>query len=154
MRIVNVSDVLKKINASLTEKKYMCALCRFIRFEIAGRILKDKFYIELDRIKAITDGVSLNSETPCSDEVDLETLSLNCLFFGQPIFTSVIGLETNEIDQLRHRVSKDFKSFEYCPFLPKNQEFNSEEAIKGYRELNLNADLEKCVNNLKIINLK
>ncbi len=154
VRIVNVSDVLKKINADLMEKKYMCALCRCIRFEIAGRILKDTSYDELGRVKAITDGASLNNETLCSDEVDLETLSLNYMFFGQPIFTSVIGLEVNEIDQLHHRVSKDFKSLDYCPFLPKNQEFNSEEVVKRYRELNLNADLEKCVSNLKIINLK
>ena len=153
IRKVNLTKVIEKIGNILKEKKYICAICRLIRFEFLSILLKD-FYIEdFNRIRAISDGVSLNNTSLCPDEVDLESIALNYLFSKYPIFTPTIGLESNKVEELISKISRDLVNIDYCQFKPKNQEINIEELKTLYKSLNLNDLIRENLNNIEEIKI-
>ena len=153
IRKVNLTKLIEKIENILKEKKYICAICRLIRFESQSIMLKE-FDIEgFDRIRAISDGVSLNNTSLCPDEVDLESIALNYLFSKYPVFTPTIGLESNKVEELISKISRDLVNIDYCQFKPKNQEINIEEIKTLYKSLNLNDLILESLNNIEEIKI-
>ncbi len=153
IRKVNLIKVIEKINKILKEKKYICTICRLIRFESLSIILKVFNFEGFDRIRAISDGVSLNNISLCPDEVDLESIALNYLFSEYPVFTPTIGLESNKIEELISKISRDLVNIDYCQFKPKNQEINIEELNTLYKSLNLNDLILESLNNIEEIKI-
>ncbi len=149
VRKINLFKILEQLQSNLTEKKYFCAICRLIRFEILSKMLKESRIVDFKGIKAISDGTSLNFSTFCPNNVDLESISLNYLFSRYPIFTPVISLDSKEIAQFSDKVSKNLKNFEYCQFKPKNQKINTEDLKKLYKTLNLRDLINDCLKNLE-----
>ncbi|MFX1258090.1 MAG: hypothetical protein ACFFAN_09530, partial [Promethearchaeota archaeon] len=101
-----------------------------------------------DRIKAISDGVSLNNTTLCSDEIDLESIALTYLFFEYPIFTPIIGLKTQMINRFIFKISNRLQSIEYCKFKPKNQEISVKKLKSLYNSLKLNDLIRQSLNDV------
>lgn len=153
IRIINLLTILKRIQDNLDDKDYLCAICRLLRFEILSKILKELQIEDFERIKAITDGISLNNSTSCTDIVDLESISLNYLFSEYPIFTPLIGLEAEDINEISSKISDDLKHLDYCLFKPQNQEINREDLIKIYNSLNVNNLLSEALKNIEEINI-
>jgi thiamine biosynthesis protein ThiI len=152
-RIINVVDILKVIEKDLKERAFFCAICRMIRFEILGKILNGSNFGEIERIKAITDGVSLNGTTYCTDEVDLESIALNHLFLNLPIFTPVIGLDSQNINKYLSEISINLNSIDYCCFKPKSQQINTEEIKKLYKSLKIDNLINQCINKIEEFNV-
>ncbi|GAH83612.1 unnamed protein product, partial [marine sediment metagenome] len=69
-----------------------------------------------------------------------------------PIFTPLIGFGRDNIQNLAFKISEKFKPIEYCPFKPKDQEFDAEKLNKIYDHLNLDKILEESVE--KIVEIK
>ncbi len=149
IRKVNLIKIIENIENILKEKKYICAICRLIRFESQSIMLKE-FDIEgFDRIRAISDGVSLNNTFLCPDEVDLESIALNYLFSKYPVFTPTIGLESNNVEEMINKISRDLVNIDYCQFKPKNQEITIEELKTLYKSLNLKDLILESLNNIE-----
>lgn len=153
MRIINLQMILRKIQDKLNDKDYLCAICRLLRFEILSKILKELQIEDFERIKAITDGISLNNSTSCTDIVDLESISLNYLFSEYPIFTPLIGLEAEDINEISSKISNNLNHLDYCLFKPQNQEINKEVLVKIYNSLNVNNLLSEALKNIEEINI-
>lgn len=153
IRIINLLTILKRIQDNLDDKDYLCAICRLLRFEILSKLLKELQIEDFERIKAITDGISLNNSTSCTDIVDLESISLNYLFSEYPIFTPLIGLEAEDINEISSKISSSLSSLDYCLFKPQNQEINREDLIKIYNSLNVNNLLSEALKNIEEINI-
>jgi adenylyl- and sulfurtransferase ThiI len=154
VRKVNFTKVIDYINVNLKEKKFLCAICKLARLEALSIILNESGIEKLKQIRAISDGVSLNNTTFCPDKIDLETISLNHLFSTYPIFTPVIGLESNEIDEFLENVSKNLVNLDYCQFKPENQVINIEIVKKLYKSLDLTDLINECLNRLEEIGIK
>ena len=148
-----IYDVLKKIYSELDEKQYFCGICRLIRFDLISKILKNPKFRFYEKIKACTDGASLNSSNYCSDSVDLETLAINTLHLSHPIFTPIIGLGESKIQELLKKISKNLKKVNYCPFKPENQAYNAEKLKELYYSLKIDNDLLFIVENGLDINI-
>ncbi len=146
VRKVNLIKIIERVEKILKEKKYICAICRLVRLESLSIMLKELNIENFDRIRGISDGVSLNNISFCPDEVDLESIALNYLFSIYPIFTPIIGLESNKVEKMISKISKNLVNTDYCQFKPKNQEINVEELKTLYKSLNLN---ELILENLK-----
>ncbi|MFW9899171.1 MAG: THUMP domain-containing protein [Candidatus Thorarchaeota archaeon] len=146
VRKVNLIKIIERVEKILKEKKYICAICRLVRLESLSIMLKELNIENFDRIRGISDGVSLNNISFCPDEVDLESIALNYLFSTYPIFTPIIGLESNKVEKMSSKISKNLVNTDYCQFKPKNQEINVEKLKILYKSLNLN---EHILENLK-----
>ncbi|MBY8986243.1 MAG: hypothetical protein KGD65_14295 [Candidatus Lokiarchaeota archaeon] len=142
-----IYDVLKKVYSELDEKQYFCGLCRLIRFDLIFKILKDPNFQFYEKIKACTDGTSLNNSNYCSDSVDFETLAINTLHLSHPIFTPVIGFGENKIQDFSKKISKNLNIVNYCPFKPENQVFDAEKLKELYNRLSIDNDLLFIVEN-------
>ncbi len=149
IRKINISKILEKVKEFLIERKYFCSICRLIRFDILSKLLKESEIEDFDLIRAITDGVSLNNTTLCTDNVDLESIALNYLFSEYPIFTPIIGLDFENVENFTTKISRNLKSFNYCKFKPKNQEINIEEIKILYKSLNLKDLIEQSLYNIE-----
>jgi len=146
-------DVLKKIYSELEEKQYFCGICRLIRFDLISTILKNPKFQFYEKIKAVTDGISLNNSDYCPDSIDLETLAINTLNLSHPVFTPLIGIGENRIQDLSKKISKFLKKANYCPFKPVNQVFDAEKLKELYTSLNIDNDLLFIVESGLEINL-
>ena len=153
IRIINLRMILKRVQGNLNEKKHICAICRLLRFELLSKVLKELQIEDFEKIKAITDGTSLNNQTLCSDIVDLESIALNYNFSEYPIFTPLIGLETEDINEISSKISDNLSSLDYCLFKPQNQEIHTEGVIKMYRSLNLDNLISEALLNIEEINI-
>ncbi len=153
IRIINLFLILREIQDKLNDKKYLCAICRLLRFDILARLLKELQIEDFERIKAFSDGISLNNSTLCNDTVDLESISINYLFSEYPIFTPLIGLETEDINEILSNISNNLRPLDYCSFKPLNQEFNREDLIKIYKTLKVNDLMAQILNNIEEINI-
>ena len=136
-----IYDVLKEVYAELDEKQYFCGICRLIRFDLMSKILKNPKFQFYEKIKAVTDGISLNNSNHCPDSIDLETLAINTLHLSHPIFTPLIGIGESKIQDLSKKISKNLKKVNYCPFKPVNQVFDAEKLKELYNRLNIDNDL-------------
>jgi thiamine biosynthesis protein ThiI len=150
---INLFGILSKLSIKLEEKKYFCALCRMIRMAIIAHYLKTSEETFISKIRAITDGTTLNNATFCNDVVDLESLTLNHLFSVYPIFTSLIGLNDDTINDFLSLISSNLKGFDYCAFKPNNQEININVVKKLYDSLKIEELIEQSLTNLEKINL-
>ncbi len=146
-------DVLKKIYSELEEKQYFCGICRLIRFDLISTILKNPKFQFYEKIKAVTDGISLNNSEYCPDSIDLETLAINTLNLSHPVFTPLIGIGENRVQDLSKKISKFLKKANYCPFKPVNQVFDAEKLKELYTSLNIDNDLLFIVESGLEINL-
>ena len=151
VRRIKFRKIMERMSELLKEKKYTCAICRLLRYDVLGKILGEGVDRSFDRIRAISDGVSLNDSSICPDEVELESISLNYMFINQPVFTPLIGLELEKINKLLKMISTNFKKVDYCPYKPKNQEMNTEEVKKIYNTLNLNKLMTECIHEMEKI---
>lgn len=150
---VDLFYILEKINEKIREKKYFCGICRLVRFNILARLLKTSKFSDLRKSVGITDGCSLNNSNLCSDNVDLETISLNYLFSNYPIFTPNIGLDLENITEISNRISTQFQKNDYCYFKPKNQEFNDKQLREIYESLKVDDLISKSIDNIEEITI-
>ncbi|MBY9016318.1 MAG: hypothetical protein KGD68_11545 [Candidatus Lokiarchaeota archaeon] len=148
-----IHDVLKKIYSELEEKQYFCGICRLIRFDLISKILENPKFQFYEKIKACTDGTSLNNSNYCPDSVDLETLAINTLHLSHPIYTPIIGFGESKIQDFSKKISKNLKKVSYCPFKPENQVFDVEKLKELYDSLNINNILLFTVENGLDINI-
>jgi len=149
-----IYDVLKEVYAELDEKQYFCGICRLIRFDLMSKILKNPKFQFYEKIKAVTDGISLNNSNYCPDSIDLETLAINTLHLTHPIFTPLIGIGESKIQDLSKKISKNLKKVNYCPFKPENnQVFDAEKLKEIYNSLNIDNKLLFIVENGLEINI-
>ncbi|MFX1409167.1 MAG: THUMP domain-containing protein [Promethearchaeota archaeon] len=148
IRIINLTKIMEYILLNLNNKKYICGMCRLIRLDIISKILKNSKVKGFDKIRAISDGVSLNNSTLCSDNVDLESISLNYLFSEYPIFTSLIGLDSTMIQKFQNQISRKLLEFDYCQYKPKNQEFNNKFLESLYRSLNFEELIKESIESM------
>jgi len=153
VRKVNLIKIIERVEKILKEKKYICAICRLVRLESLSIMLKEFNIENFDRIRGLSDGVSLNNISFCPDEVDLESIALNYLFSTYPIFTPIIGLESNKVEKMISKISKNLVNTDYCQFKPKNQEINVEELKTLYKSLNLNELILENLNNTEEIKI-
>jgi len=153
LKRINLYQILSNLAVKLEDNTHFCALCRMIRMAIVAKYLKTSSEPFIPKIRAITDGASLNNMTICNDIVDLESLSLNSLFSVYPIFTSLIGLDENIINNLLTHISSNLNKFTYCVFKPKNQEINVETVKNLYVTLKIEELVEQSLTNLEDIKL-
>lgn len=152
--IINVVDligIIKKIHPLLHDKSLICAICRLCRFDIVKRLGKKSEIPLFQDMRAIVDGLNLNDLNDCHDDIDLNSIGLNYQFSDFPIFTPLIGFNQQEIEEIEKKISNHLKSLDYCQFKPKNQDFDTEELIKVYKNLNLDSALSDALNNMKKI---
>ena len=141
LKKVKIVYILRVVEEKIQNKNYICGICKLIRFEILSQLIQT---LELNvniKIRAITDGVSLNQSTLCPDYVEFNSIALSYLFSDYPIFTPIIGLDLDEIKDLCIKVSANLKEFDYCEFKPKNQEFD----LKGLKELYNSLELSNLI---------
>ncbi len=150
---VNLFKIIEDILPSLKQKSYMCAICRLLRFDIISKLLKDSNIKPYAEIRAISDGISLNNSTICSDKMDLETIGLSNPISEYPIFTPLIGLESSECEEFLLKISPNLKFIDYCKFKPKHQEINIEELKSIYNSLNLNDLIDDCLKSVEEIEI-
>ncbi|MFX0186329.1 MAG: THUMP domain-containing protein [Candidatus Hodarchaeota archaeon] len=153
VRKVNLFKIIERVEKILKKKKYICAICRLVRLESLSIMLKESNIENFDRIRGISDGVSLNKISVCPDEVDLESIALNYLFSTYPIFTPIIGLESKKVEKMISKISENLVNTDYCQFKPKNQEINVEELKTLYKSLNLNEFILENLNNIEEIKI-
>ena len=151
VRRIKFKKIMDLISEMLKEPKYTCPMCRLLRYDIMGKILGEGTDRNLERIRAISDGVSLNDSSLCPDEIELESISLNYMFLEHPTFTPLIGLDSEEITKFLENISVNFKKVNYCPYKPKSQELDVEEVKKIYNSLNLNKLLNECIHDMEKI---
>ncbi|MFX0009348.1 MAG: hypothetical protein ACFE9R_03445, partial [Candidatus Hermodarchaeota archaeon] len=144
---------LSIVKPKLGESKYICALCRLIRRGIIDQYLKSAREPYISKIRAITDGTSLNNMTICPDSVDMDSLSLSDFLSKYPVFTSLIGLDKKSINDFLIHISPNLKKFDYCAFKPVNQEFNLEVVQELYQNLGLKELVEKSLTTIEDIKL-
>ena len=147
------NPVIDIIKAEMTETKYLCAICRLIRFDITSRLLKELPFKDFERIQAFCDGISLNNSTSCNDEIDLASIGLTYLFSEFPIFTPLIGLESQEVNFIISDISNNLENIDYCAFKPKYQEIEKEELRNLYKVLNLNDLINEALKNIEQISI-
>ena len=152
LRKVDLHNILKELTSELSDMKYFCGICRLIRFDLLSRILTVSNFSFYGKIRAITDGASLSGSSVCSDSVDLDSIALNHLISKFPIFTPIIGFGRDSIQNLAFKISEKFDPIEYCPFKPKDQEFDAEKLNEIYDSLNLDKILEESIE--KIVEIK
>ena len=148
-----IHRVLNKVFSDLDEKQYFCGMCRLIRFDLVAKILNNPQVRFYDKIKACTDGISLNGSNCCNDSIDLETLAVNALHLSHPVFTPIIGIGKSKIQELLEKISSDLKKINYCPFKPQNQVFDAEKLKALYDSLKIDSDLQNIVENGSRINI-
>ncbi|MHA1274435.1 MAG: THUMP domain-containing protein [Promethearchaeota archaeon] len=153
LRKIDLVNILKFISKNLSENKYICGLCRIIRFLIISKLLNDENYKINEKIKAISDGVSFNKSNRCNDNVDLESLSCTYLFSPHPYFTPIIGLSRKDIEIWLSKISPELKYTNYCMFKPKKQEFQIQKIMELFQSLKLNEKINECLQTIEEIDL-
>ncbi|MFW9945973.1 MAG: THUMP domain-containing protein [Candidatus Odinarchaeota archaeon] len=150
---INIVNILKFIEEKIQDKDYFCGICKLIRLEFLSKLIENLGFNADIKIRAITDGVSLNNATFCPDYVDFNSISLNYLFSNYPIFTPIIGLDLDEINELVKKVSFALKEFDYCVFQPKNQKFDSKKLKELYQSLEISDLVEQNIQNIEDIQI-
>ncbi|TFF93095.1 MAG: hypothetical protein EU543_04395 [Promethearchaeota archaeon] len=134
--IINLLPILDLLEEELEQKVYLCSLCRLIRYEIIAKLSED-FQTKIKSIKGFSDGLNFNNLNFCNDEIDLESISLNYLFSKHPIFTPLVGFDSERIQEEMNDISSNFNHIDYCKFKPKNQKFDLETVKKLYNSLKI-----------------
>ena len=153
LRIINLVPIIESIKENLKNKKYLCAICRLIRFELISRLIKESKIKDFERIEAFSDGITLTNNPFCFDEIDLESISLNYIFSNYPIFTPLVGLENNEVNQIISDISDNLNPIDYCIFKPIDQEIERQCLEKLYTSLNLNNLIMEALKDLEVVKI-
>ncbi|MBN1215289.1 MAG: hypothetical protein JXA99_07570 [Candidatus Lokiarchaeota archaeon] len=149
LKTVNLQNLMDNIERNLEEKQYLCGLCRLVRFQIISNLIKD-FNID---IKAFSDGLNFNNISLCNDNVDLNSNALTNTFLKIPIFSPLIGLNSDEIESYLNKISNKIKSIDYCKYNPQNQEFDSKKLINLYNKLRIKNLIDNEINLIKDISI-
>ncbi len=149
---IKLSEVLHEM-MNLIEEKHFCASCRILRMKILSNLFSGKNNEGLKGIKAITDGMTFTKSTPCKDEVDLKTLSLNYLWSGSPIFTPNIGFDLKNLEETCFKISPDLTHIDFCSFKPRAQESSLEELVKILNSPTLDKIVTTCISKVEKINI-
>ncbi|MFX1234863.1 MAG: THUMP domain-containing protein [Promethearchaeota archaeon] len=153
LKRVNLLEILKFVIKKIDNKKYICGICSLIRFDILSRII-ESLYISSDiKVRAITEGISLNNSTFCPDQVELNSIALNYLFSNFPIFTPIIGLDLDEFNDLIKSISVNLKEFDYCELKPKEQDFNLKILKELYESLELDEKIQQAIQKIEEIKI-
>jgi len=142
--IINLLPILDFVEEELGKKEYLCSLCRLIRFEIIAKLSED-FQTKIKSIKGFSDGLNFNNLNFCNDEIDLDSISLNYLFSQHPIFTPLVGFDSEEIQEEIKDISNNLDHIDYCKFKPKNQKFDSETVKKLYNSLKIKSLIRDAI---------
>jgi len=153
LRLINLVPIIESIKENLKNKKYLCAICRLIRFELISRLIKESKIKDFERIEAFSDGITLTNNPFCFDEIDLESISLNYIFSNYPIFTPLVGLENNEVNQIISDISDNLNPIDYCIFKPIDQEIERQGLEKLYTSLNLNNLIMEALKDLEVVKI-
>lgn len=145
LKKINLVEILKHSLTKIQNKKYICGICSLIRFDILSKIIEDLSMNSEVKVRAITDGLSLNNSTLCPDHVDLDSIALSHLFTNVPIFTPIIGLDLHEINDLINEISKNLRQFDYCELKPREQDFDSKILKELYESLKLNELIQQAI---------
>ncbi|NVM46777.1 MAG: hypothetical protein HWN79_17865 [Candidatus Lokiarchaeota archaeon] len=145
LNIININQILNKIAVDLEDQKYFCGICRLIRFEVLSKILNNPNFPFYGKIRASVDGSSLNCSSICPDQVDLNTIANNTLVSILPIFTPIVGFGEKKLNDLIWKISPNLKRIDYCPFKPKDQEFDAERLKELYTSLKIDTMIEESI---------
>jgi len=145
LNIININHILNKIAVDLEDQKYFCGICRLIRFEVLSKILNNPNFPFYGKIRASVDGSSLNCSSFCPDQVDLNTIANNTLVSILPIFTPIVGFGEKKLNDLIWKISPNLKRIDYCPFKPKDQEFDAERLKDLYESLKIGTMIEESI---------
>ena len=145
VNMINIHHILKKIASELEDEQYFCGICRLIRFEILSKMVSNPNFHLYGKIRASVDGTSLNCSSICPDSVDLDTLANNSLISKLPIFTPTVGFGERKLNDLSMKISTYLKKIDYCPFKPKDQEFDAERLEEIYANLKIDTMIEKSI---------
>ena len=150
---INIVKILEKVRQTPVSNKYFCSICRLLRFDILSKLINKLDDKNFSSIRAISDGASLNNNTLCNDDVDLESIALNYMFSEYPIFTPAIGVNKNKAGSLIKKISNEIELLDYCQFKPQNQEIDIEQIKILYKSLDLDTLIEKSIDDIKEYNL-
>lgn len=154
LRIIDLKPIMDRAIENLQDKKFTCAVCRLIRFDLISRLLKVEENKDFMEVKAVSDGVTHNNnQTICDDMVDLESIALSLEFMPHPIFTPVIGLGLKRMEKWLSRISNNLDEIRYCKYAPKDQEIKIDGLRELYRALNLEKLVKKSLNEMKIVKI-
>ncbi|MFW9930535.1 MAG: THUMP domain-containing protein, partial [Candidatus Thorarchaeota archaeon] len=101
---IQLTKIFDRIISKLEKKEFTCALCRLLRYNVIAFISEIDEFHDLNLARAITDGLNLNKSSVCTDDVDLQTISLNYLFSNYPIFTPLVSFSDSEINLIQHKI--------------------------------------------------
>jgi adenylyl- and sulfurtransferase ThiI len=150
---IQLTKIFDRIISKLDRKEYTCSLCRLLRYNVNSLISESVEFQDLNLVRAITDGLNLNGSSLCTDDVDLQTISLNYLFSNYPIFTPLVSLSDSEIRLIEHKISKNFKFVDYCKYKPQDQIFDKDIVKSLCTDLNIKAFLKGLFSLIEEINL-
>jgi thiamine biosynthesis protein ThiI len=151
---IKLTSIFDKILSNLKQNEFKCAICRLLRYNIISNVIKDPKFRNLREIRAFTDGLRFANSSFCTDEIDLQSISLNYLFSNYPVFTPLIGFSKEEFEEKIRKLSENLIRFDYCKYQPKNQIFNKQDVQLIYNNLKIRQDLEKITYSIEIIDLK
>jgi len=153
LKKINIVNILQFVERKIQSKKYLCGICKLVRLDFLSKLMETLGSNTNIKIRAITDGVSLNNSTICPDDVEFNSIALNYLFSIYPIFTPIIGLDLNEIKDLNKKISPNLKEFDYCDFKPKNQEFDLKILKELYQSLELSDLIKRNLQDIEHIKI-
>ena len=150
---VHLTKIFEGIISKLEQREYTCAICRLLRYNIISFIIQSNIFKEFNEVRAITDGLSLNNSSYCTDYIDLHSIALNYLFSNYPIFTPVVSFSETQINSIQNKISSEFKKFDYCKYKPQDQKFDIEKVKHVYESLDIETQLEELPSLIEEINL-
>ena len=150
---INLLQILEKIIPQINNLELICGICRLTRFKLIGNLKSKLEAKRYERIRAFTDGLTLTNASFCDDNVDLESIALSYLFSYYPIFTSLIGFNAEEINNLKEKISGNLKTFDYCKLKPQNQNYDQEEILKVFNDLDIDPLIEEALESMTKINI-
>ena len=150
---INLLQILEKIVPKINNPELICGICRLTRFKLIGNLKSELEAKRYDKIRAFTDGLTLTNTSYCDDNVDLESIALSYLFLDYPLFTPLIGFDAEEINNLREKISRNLKIFDYCKLKPQNQNYNQAEILKVFNDLDIDPLIDEALKNMIKINI-
>jgi len=154
LRIIDYVPIMNMICSEEYDKKNICSLCRFFRFNILSKMLGSASDSILLKIRAISDGTTLVTSTLCNDRVDLKSILYSKIFTDHPVFTPLIGFNLEEIEEFKSKISSDFGSFEYCSYYKESQEFKEIKDDFLTKSSNIRKLIKSALDNVRVIDVR
>jgi len=148
INVIDLLGIMAEVVPVLENKSLTCSICRILRIACINRLKADLQVPIFQKIRGIIDGFSFNNMDDCYDEIDLNSIGMNYLFSGFPIFTPLIGFNQQEINELNKKISNELVGMDYCKLKPQNQIFQSEKVLETYKSLNLDSLIKTALNEM------